>query len=227
MTDYAQPITTIDSVVLTIKDEKLNVLLVEREKEPFAGWLSLPGGFVFTDEDKDLDDAVNRILLQKTGLKVPYFEQLRSFGSVDRDPRGWSISFSYVSLMPWEEVENAHAGRNVNNIQWKPVDEVNDMDLAFDHKEIIRLAIERLRNKVNYSTLPIYLLPKLFTKTQLQKVYEQVLGTPLDKSAFRKKINEQDFLEETGQVLTGKHRPAELFQIKPDSLICFRSNLTK
>ena len=89
------------------------------------------------------------------------------------------------------------------------------------------MALERLRNKVNYSTLPVYLLPKKFTKTQLQKVYEQVLGTPIDKSAFRKKINELDFLEETGEVLTGKHRPAELFQLKPDALVCFRSNLTK
>ncbi len=225
--NYDTPIASVDAVILTLKDEKLHVLLVEREKEPYAGKLSLPGGFVFTDQDKTLDDAVNRVLFQKTGVKSSYFEQLHTFGSIDRDSRGWSISISYVSLMPWDEVENAQAGRNVTDIQWKAVDTIEEGSLAFDHEDIIFMAIERLRNKVNYSTLPAYLLPKKFTKTQLQKVYEQVLGTPIDKSAFRKKINELDFLEETGEVLTGKHRPAELFQLKPDALVCFRSNLTK
>jgi len=224
---YDTPIASVDAVILTLKNEKLHVLLVEREKEPYAGKLSLPGGFVFTDQDETLDDAVNRVLFQKTGVKSSYFEQLHTFGSVSRDSRGWSISISYVSLMPWDEVEDAQAGRNVTGIEWKAVDEIEEGSLAFDHEAIIYMALERLRNKVNYSTLPVYLLPKKFTKTQLQKVYEQVLGTPIDKSAFRKKINELDFLEETGEVLTGKHRPAELFQLKPDALVCFRSNLTK
>lgn len=227
MKKYGTPITSVDAVVLTIKNDKLHVLLTEREKEPYSGQLSLPGGFVFTDEDKTLDDAVNRVLFQKTGVSSSYFEQLHTFGSFDRDSRGWSISISYVSLMPWESVEDAQAGRNVKNIQWKAVDELESGALAFDHEDIIKMALERLRSKVNYSTLPVYLLPSKFTKTQLQKVYEQVLGMPIDKSAFRKKINELNFLEETGETLTGKHRPAELFQLKPDSLVCFRSNLTK
>ncbi len=227
MKEYDTPIASVDAVILTLKNEKLHVLLVEREKEPYAGKLGLPGGFIFTDQDETLDDSVNRVLFQKTGVQSSYFEQLHTFGSVKRDSRGWSISIAYVSLMPWEEVENAQAGRNVTGIEWKAVDEIKKGSLAFDHENIIEMALERLRNKVNYSTLPVYLLPKKFTKTQLQKVYEQVLGTPIDKSAFRKKINELDFLEETGEVLTGKHRPAELFQLKPDALVCFRSNLTK
>jgi len=227
MKQYEQPITTVDVVVLTLKDHKLHILLTEREKEPFAGWLSLPGGFVFTDEDKTLDDAADRILLQKTGVRSPYFEQLSGFGSSTRDPRGWSVSFAYVSLMPWEDVEVAQAGRNVNDVKCVAVDDLKPGMLAFDHEEIVAKALERLRNKVNYSTMPAYLLPKKFTITQLQKVYEEVLGTPIDKSAFRKKVNALDFLETTGEKETGKHRPAEVFQLKPDALICFRSNLTK
>lgn len=227
MNDHKQPIATVDAVILTLKDNKLHILLTEREKEPFKGMLSLPGGWIFTNEDLDLDDAISRVLFQKTGVTSPYFEQLVTRGSVTRDPRHWSISTSYISLMPWDTVKNAEAGRNVSDVKWTPVDELEGIELAFDHFEIVKTALERLRNKVNYSTLPVYLLPEKFTKTQLQNVYESVLSAPLDKSAFRKKLNELDFLEETGEMQTGSHRPAMLYKLKPDSLICFTRNLKK
>lgn len=227
MNEYEQPIATVDAVILTIKDNKLHVLLTKREKEPFKNILSLPGGWIFINEDLNLDDAIYRVILQKTGVQTPYFEQLVTRGSSTRDPRKWSISTSYISLMPWEVVKNAEAGRNVSDVQWMAVDEIEETELAFDHKEILKTALERLRNKVNYSTLPVYLLPDVFTKTQLQKVYESVLNSTLDKSAFRKKLNEFDFLEETGEMQTGSHRPAMLYRLKPDSLVCFNRNLKK
>lgn len=227
MKEHTQPIATVDAVILTLKENKLHILLTKREKEPFEGMLSLPGGWIFTDEDLNLDEAISRVLMQKTGVNTPYFEQVETRGSATRDPRHWSISTSYISLMPWDTVKNAQAGRNVSDVQWTAVDELKNIELAFDHFEIVQTALKRLRNKVNYSNLPVYLLPEKFTKTQLQNVYESVLCAPLDKSAFRKKLNEFDFLEETGEMQTGSHRPAMLYRIKPDSFICFNRNLKK
>ena len=227
MTDYIRPITTVDPVIFTLKDNQLHILLIHRNKEPFTGWLSLPGGWVYADQDINLDASIERVLKDKTGVVGAYFEQLHTFGSMERDPRQWSISISYVSLMPWHKVEMAIAGEGVQDVEWVPVNDIDYSKLAFDHADINKMALERLRNKVNYSTLPVYLLPEKFTKTELQKVYEMVLGSQLDKSAFRKKLNEFDFLESTGEMSEGvKHRPALLYKVKDDYLLtCFRSNL--
>lgn len=227
MIEYIRPITTVDPVIFTLKDNQLQILLVRRNKEPFQHWLSLPGGWVYIDQDIDLADSVKRVVHDKTGVSDAYFEQLHTFGSKERDPRLWSISIAYVSLMPWDKVQMAKAGEGIQDVEWVPVSEIDHSTLAFDHSQIITMAIERLRNKVNYSTLPVHLLPETFTKTELQKVYEMVLGSKLDKSAFRKKLNEFDFLESTGESSEGvKHRPALLYRVKKDYLLtCFRSNL--
>lgn len=227
MTDYIRPITTVDPVIFTLKDNELNLLLIKRKEEPYSGWLSLPGGWVYADQDVDLNESVNRVLKDKTGVTNAYFEQLHTFGSVKRDPRQWSISIAYVSLMGWDKVEMAEAGRGAQELIWIPVKELNYDQLAFDHAEIISMSLERLRNKVNYSTLPVHLLPEKFTKTQLQQVYETVLETSIDKSAFRKKLKELDFLEETGERYSGlTNRPPMLYRLKKDFLNqCFRSNL--
>jgi len=227
MTDYIRPITTVDPVIFTLKDNELHILLIKRKEEPYAGWLSLPGGWVYADQDQNLDESVERVLKEKTGVTQAYFEQLHTFGSMKRDPRQWSISIAYVSLMGWDKVEKAAAGRGAQELVWLPVKDINLTELAFDHAEIINMSLERLRNKVNYSTLPVHLLPEKFTKTQLQQVYETVLEANIDKSAFRKKLNELDFLEETGERHAGlTNRPPMLYRLKKDFLNqCFRSNL--
>lgn len=230
--NYIEPIATVDPVIFTIKDDKLHILIIRRTNEPFINQLALPGGFVYAGStdgtasvDQDLDSAVRRVLFEKTGIDSPYFEQLHSFGSLTRDSRKWSISVSYVSLMDWEQVKQAQAGMHTKEVIWLPVDEVENTDFAFDHKDIINLALERLRNKVNYSSLPVHFLPETFTITQLQSVYEKILGKDIDKSAFRKKLKEMDFLERTEEKLTGIHRPAVLYKFKEDGKQCFRSNL--
>lgn len=234
---YEQPIVTVDPVIFTLKDKRLHVLLGRRKKNPCAGREALPGVWIHTNEDHDLEDAVRRGLKDKTGVEAPYFEQVHSFGSVNRDTRRWSVSISYMALLPWETVQNAQAGRDLLDLRWAPVDDLNlavphDGDdlsqfLAFDHGAIIRKALERLRNKVNYSSLPAHLLPKRFTKTQLQEVYEAVLGVRLDKSAFRKKLDEADFLVETSEAQKGRHRPAALYELRRDALVMFRRTLTE
>lgn len=224
MNDFINPINTVDPVIFTLHDNKLKILLLLRDKEPFINRYTLPGGYVHANDGQDLDleDTVKRVLVEKTGVTAPYFEQLNTFGSFNRDPRGWSISVSYISLISWDKLSEY---KFKDNTVWVDIEELDKYELGFDHKTIIEFSLQRIRNKVNYSILPVHLLPLKFTQTELQKVYELVLGTKLDKSAFRKKINALDFLENTGEKdLTVPFRPPLLFKVKESSLQCFRSN---
>lgn len=224
MNDFVKPINTVDPVIFTLHDNKLKILLILRDKEPFIGKYTLPGGWVHANEGQDLtiEDTVKRVLKEKTGVDAPYFEQLNTFGSHNRDPRGWSISIVYISLIPWHSLdENLFK----DNAKWVDIESLNQYELGFDHNSIIDFALQRIRNKVNYSILPVYFLPEKFTQTDLQKVYELVLGTKLDKSAFRKKIAALNFLEDTGERdFNVSFRPPLLFKVKETALQCFRSN---
>ena len=224
MKEFINPINTVDPVIFTLHDNKLKILLLLRDKEPFIKTYTLPGGYVHANEgqDSNLEDTVKRVLMEKTGAKAPYFEQLSTFGSSKRDPRGWSISVSYISLISWDKLSEYDFK---DNTLWVNIEDLEKYNLGFDHKDIINQALKRIRDKVNYSILPIHLLPSKFTQTDLQKVYELVLGTKLDKSAFRKKINALDFLEDTGERDANvPFRPPVLFKVKESSLQCFRSN---
>lgn len=202
-------IITVDVVLFTIKDGVLQVALMKREKEPFRGQPALPGGYIHAEEDTDGAAAARRVLKDKTGLVSPYLEQLYTFSGGARDPRGWSVSVAYYALVS-EDVLKSPGGAGVFLL---PVDDLPQ--LPFDHNRIVDFAVGRLRNKSTYSALPAYLLPETFTLTELQRTYEMVLGHRLDKSAFRRKINEIDFLEPVGEVRTGLHRPAGLYRIRP------------
>jgi 8-oxo-dGTP diphosphatase len=206
---YTTPIVSVDIVLLTLRDGQLYTALSLRERDPFAGKWALPGGYIHTNEDQTDVDAAARILLAKTGLKSPYYEQLRTFASADRDPRGWSVSIAHYALVPFDamaDVQNDH-------LKWVPVDSVTS--LPFDHLEILRTAVGRVRDKSLYSSLPVHLMPKHFTLTDLQSVYETLLGADIDKRGFRRRIEELNILEEvTGEMSSGKHRPAQLFRLK-------------
>jgi 8-oxo-dGTP diphosphatase len=202
-------IITVDVVLFTLGDDGLQVVLPRREKEPYHGQPALPGGYIHAEEDMDSPAAARRVLKDKTGLISPYLEQLYTFSGGARDPRGWSVSIAYYALVSADVLTPEGPAKFTLFL-------VDDLpQLPFDHNLIIGFAADRLRNKSTYSALPCYLLPKTFTLTELQRTYEKVLGHKLDKSAFRRKISELDFLEPVDEVRTGVHRPARLFRIRP------------
>jgi len=198
--DFERPLVTVDLVIFTVQDDSLKVLLVRRPAgaaEPFPGKWALPGGFVDVHRDPKLVDCAIRKLKDKTGVSAPYLEQLGSWGGATRDPRGWSATHAYFALLPMRvDVESATGGAAQSS--WVPADEAARKRLAFDHAEILATAIARLRGKVEYTSLPAFLLDEPFTLPALQHVYEVVLGRPLDKSAFRKRMLDAGFLEEAG-----------------------------
>lgn len=205
-----QVICTVDVVLLTLKGDGLNVALLKRDREPFMGVLALPGGYVHVDDDLDARDAALRVLHEKTGIDAPYLEQLATFSGNARDPRGWSVSIVYYALVPAEIIERA-GGADVTLLS---VD--RSSTLPFDHRHIVETAIERLRNKSQYSSLPCYLLGETFTLPQLQRVYEALMGDILNKVSFRRKMTEMGMLESVdGQFeASGAHRPAQLYRLK-------------
>lgn len=208
-TNHGSPIVSVDIVLLTLREGQLYTALALREREPYAGKWALPGGYIHTDEDQTDLDAATRILHSKTGLTSPYFEQLRTYASATRDPRGWSVSIAHYALVPFDQmapVQNDH-------LKWVPVDTVQS--LPFDHLDILRMAVSRVRDKTLYSSLPVHLMPPTFTLTALQKVYETLLGAELDKRGFRRRIEELDVVEEVaGAMSEGNYRPAQLFRVK-------------
>lgn len=203
-------ICTVDVVLMTLRDNRLHVALLQRDHEPFAGRPALPGGYIHAAEDADTRAAATRMLREKTGIDSPYLEQLATFSGRTRDPRGWSLSVAYYALVPQTLIERA----NHPELALLPVDQVRG--LPFDHQLIIEAAVERVRNKSSYSSLPVYLCGEHFTLPQLQGVYEAILGEPINKVSFRRKIDELDMLEPvSGAMETGKaHRPAQLYRLR-------------
>jgi len=216
MPAFAQPYTTVDVVIFTVLDDSLRVLLVQRPDaadDPFPGRWALPGGFVDVDVDRDLTACAERKLREKTSIESPYLEQLGSWGSAARDPRGWSSTHVYFALIPGRDV-TLTKGANAADVSWFDVEHVlRRPKLAFDHAEILRTAVERLRAKVEYTSLPAFLLPEPFTLPQLQHVYEIILGRPVDKSGFRTRMLAARFLDEVGYVDGASNRPATGYRL--------------
>src|SRR4029077_8038376 len=167
---------TVDIVVFTIQSGTLRVLLVKRAAAPFQGQFAIPGGFVH--EDEDLDQAASRELREETGVADVYLEQLYSFGDVGRDPRGRVITVAHFALI--SAGRPLRAGTDAAKAEWCSMDQL-PTTLAFDHARILNYALERLRNKLEYTTVGFHLLPEKFTLTELQEVYEAILGKNLDK----------------------------------------------
>jgi 8-oxo-dGTP diphosphatase len=216
--DFPRPYTTVDVLIFTVIDDALKVLLVQRPSdtdEPHPGAWALPGGFVDVARDVDLEACARRKLREKTGVASPYLEQLGSWGSATRDPRGWSATHAYFALMPIEGATLAK-GANAADVAWFTVDAslLAKKKLAFDHAQILRTGVERLRSKVEYTSLPAYLLPEPFTLPQLQRTYEIVLGRPVDKSGFRTRMMAADFLTEVGVVESDSNRPPMGYRLK-------------
>jgi 8-oxo-dGTP diphosphatase len=208
------PAVTVDVVIFSVRARGLKVLLVRRAAAPYRGRWSLPGGFGRLSES--LDDAARRELQEETEVRDVYLEQLYTFGAPRRDPRGRVISVAYFALVAADV--NARATEGDIEVNWQPVGELPE--LAFDHGEIVRYALQRLRYKLEYTSIGFELLPNEFTLTELQSAYEIVLGENLDKRNFRRRILEADILVETSRYREseGQGRPARLYRYKKNAV---------
>ncbi|MBL8204651.1 MAG: NUDIX hydrolase [Blastocatellia bacterium] len=208
--EFERPGLTVDGVIfgLDLDEENLQVVLVERDVEPFEGMWALPGGFVRNGES--LEDAAMRELREETGIKDVFLEQLYTFGKPNRDPRGWVVSVAYYALVAPDQ-HHLLATTDARRAEWFPVNKLPK--LAFDHAEILQVALQRLRGKLTYAPIGFELLPDKFSIRQLQTLYEIVLGQKLDNRNFRKKIFSLDVLKELNEIQTGvAHRAARLYK---------------
>jgi 8-oxo-dGTP diphosphatase len=216
-TSFLKPLTSVDLVIFSADQGQLRMLLVQRapaEDEPFPHFWALPGGFVDTAKDSDLEACAKRKLHEKTGIEAAYLEQLGSWGSATRDPRGWSATHVYFALMSADNV-SLRSGGNTADTRWVPVEGYRVKEkLAFDHAELLKAAITRLRGKVEYTSLPAFLMPKEFTLTELQNIYQALLDRPIEKKAFRTRVLSSDLLQAVDRYKEGPNRPAQLFRIK-------------
>lgn len=199
---------TVDIVVFALDQSELQVMLIQRDLEPFAGRWALPGGFVRVDET--LDAAAARELQEETGLVDIFLEQLYTFGDVDRDPRERVVTVAYYALVNLTG-HAIRASTDARSAAWFPIGELPK--LAFDHQKIFDVALQRLRGKVRYQPIGFELLPEKFTLRQLQHLYEVILDRPLDKRNFRKKVLGMGILKDTNEIETDvAHRAAQLYR---------------
>jgi 8-oxo-dGTP diphosphatase len=200
----------VDAVVFGYTSkEGLSVLLIKRNIKPFKDSWALPGGLV--GDDESLEDAIQRELKEETGVNINYLEQLYSFGKPGRDPRNRVISITYYGLVKPDAFE-LHADTDAADVAWFNIKKLPQ--LAFDHKEILKAAHERLKNKMLYQPVGFELLEEKFPFSELEKLYMAVLDRPIDRRNFKKKVVKFGFLEETTekQALDGAGRPGNLFR---------------
>lgn len=215
--DYPHPAVTTDVVVFTIREERLQVLLIKRRNPPFADSWALPGGFV--DIDEDLELCALRELQEETGVTGVFLEQLYTFGAPDRDPRERVITVTYYALVPNDSIR-IQAASDATDVSWHPCDTLPA--LAFDHDTVIATALKRLRAKLDYSTVAFQFLPAKFTLSELQRVYEIILGESLDKRNFRRRMMSYGLLSATEEkVRNGNHRPARLYAARTPGRVEF------
>ena len=228
---FARPSVTVDVALLSVQDDALVTLMLERSEHPFRGKAVLPGGFVRMDES--LDEAAARVVRDKAGLSRVFLEQLYSFGEVRRDPRTRVITVAYIALVaaerfPGNEVDTSRISARIE-VPWAdetggPVDvsgpDGKPLEVGFDHADILGAAVKRLRGKLGYAPIGYQLLPEKFTLLELQRVHEVILGRELNKDSFRRKMLASGELTATGrrEVDVG-HRPAELYRFRHRSAL--------
>jgi 8-oxo-dGTP diphosphatase len=212
--EYNNPITSVsDAVMMTIIDGKLKLLVVTRQRDPYNGQVTLPGTYIREGESSKV--SVIRALKEKAGVSDIYVEQLYTFDELGRDPRGQYFSVVYLALSHTDDIK-LNISDETQNPQFVDI----GTKLAFDHNKIVEYAINRLRSKLEYTTVAKSLLPDTFTLSDLQNIYEVVIGQEMDKRNFRKKFLSLDLLELTGGLRSGlRQRPAQLYRFKSNKVV--------
>ncbi|MEP1538788.1 MAG: NUDIX domain-containing protein [Paracoccaceae bacterium] len=226
MTDlstYAKPSVAVDLAIMTVLDGRLKVLLVRRPEGDVAGY-AMPGGFVRIEDS--LETTVERVLAEKVGIDDVHFEQLATYGTLGRDPRGRVISIVYLALCSADTLQTAATGgRVLVNLLVDWSDQIggparvnregSDLSLSFDHADILGDVVQRLRGKLDYSSIAFALLPDTFTLRAVQEVHEAILARPLTKPPFRRKLLDRGLIQPTGALEAGgAFRPAALYELK-------------
>jgi len=207
--DYDVPLSTVDIAIFAVQGGALKVLLVQRSEHPFKDKWALPGGFIDLKNDAETKDTAFRKLTEKTGIRSPYLEQVETVGNKSRDPRGWALTVLYFALIDFESID----AEMTQESRWVSIEEALSLGLAFDHKLLLSMAINRLRSKTRYSALPLRLMPEAFTLTELQAIFELVLGVSLQKKSFRRRLLAAELVIETGDMRPTNRRPAALYRI--------------
>ncbi|WP_312559635.1 NUDIX hydrolase [Atlantibacter hermannii] len=217
-------LVTVDSVLFTLQEQALCVLLVQRARHPQQGLWALPGGFIDVEKDDSTYDTALRKLTEKTGVRPSWLEQLETFSGPTRDPRGWSLTAAWFALIASVDCQPHIA--SVSDAKWVPVSKLEHTELAFDHRDIIAAALRRLRQKTMYSLLPVYCLPECFTLTQLHEATEIILGQPIQRKSLIRRFEASGMFEETGESMATGARKARLWRRKPDAdIYLFSRNL--
>lgn len=207
---YERPSVTVDVVIFTLQERELHVLLVKRRHWPHEGRWALPGGFINMDES--LEQAARRELEEETGVRDIYLEQLYTFGEPRRDPRTRVISIAYIALVSADK-QTLRVSDESTEVRWFSLQKLPGT-LAFDHDLILATGLDRLRSKLEYTTLAFQLLPEVFSILELKHIYEQILGEELDKGNFYRKIKDANVLEDTGMRREGRGRPTTLYRFR-------------
>ena len=205
--DHSKVWVSVDVIIFGFDENKLKILIGRRQMDPGRGEWSLYGGFV--DEDESIDAAAERVLKELTGLRRIYMRQVGAYGAIDRDPGERVISIAYYALInvrDYDEVLRCEHG-----VEWVDINKIPA--LYSDHNQMVRDALKKMRQKIRVEPISFRLLPPLFTLTQLQHLYEAVMGEEVDKRNFRKRIKEMDFIEKTELIdKTSSKRGAALYR---------------
>lgn len=221
---FEKPFFTVDSVLFTVEESELKVLMVKRAEAPFKGKWGLPGGFIDISIDQDTDMTARRKLMNKTGLNPNYLEQLQVVSGAHRDPRGFSVTLAYYALVAHQMVESKIA--SVEEAHWTNMSELSNLAIAFDHRHIIELALQRLQQKTLYSMIPVFCLPQKFSITQLMTVIEAIIGKPIQRKSLMRRIEASEMFDISDEKISSGGRSAHLYTLKPDAdIFNFERNL--
>ncbi len=210
------PLVVVDIALFSVDEDGLKVLLVQRAQEPEARRWALPGGILRPTIDDSLEAAARRVLRDKVTVDLPHLEEVCTFSGPKRDPRSWSISILFYALLPGDQT-SAVVRSKVEAIEWANATSPGHR-MAFDHSAQLEKALTALKRKVERNVLPLHLMPAQFTLTQLQRTCEAILGHPIDKSVFRRRLrglSEPDLVR-SGEFVGGAQRPAQLYRARED-----------
>lgn len=217
---YPHPAVTTDCVVFGFDGEGLSVLLIKRGIEPYKDHWAFPGGFMNIDETAE--EGALRELNEETGIEHIYVEQLQAFTTVHRDPRERVLTIAFMAFVRQQDYGYVKGGDDAKEAKWFSIDELPP--LAFDHAEILNVAIERLRWKITYEPIAFRLLNESFTMSQLQSIYEAVLGQKFDRRNFHKKMTALGYIIPTGEQQTANGRPGTLYSFDEEK---FKEEINK